>query len=155
MLYYHQLLVVNCAFVSVAGLCEALCQKCCSDLCCCFSCFCAGPERAVHTTRDGSPCPRQPGPSHREERYIQAANIFICLANCLIAFPSTCDCLPPAICLFLSYQDLHKCRRIDILYSTDMWIQSSSHTNVDVRILSIALELDTWYRFSTLKFKVV
>ena len=41
-----------------------------SDLCCCFSCFYAGPERAVHTARDGPPGPRQPDPSHREERCV-------------------------------------------------------------------------------------
>lgn len=46
----------------------ALLQKRSSDLCCCFSCFDAGPERAVHATRDGPPGPRQPGPSHRAER---------------------------------------------------------------------------------------
>lgn len=48
----------------------ALPQKPNSDLCCCFSCFDAGPERAVHPTRDGPPGPRQPDPSHREKRCV-------------------------------------------------------------------------------------
>lgn len=109
------------------GLSEALCQKCNSDLCCCFSCFCAGPERAVHTTRDSSPSPRQPDPSHREERYIHVNRPTYSSVVCrLPVFPPTCACLPPAICLLLSCQHLRKCRHID------MWIQSGSHTDVEV-----------------------
>lgn len=120
MLYYLQLLLVNCAVVSAAGLCEALCQKCYSDLCCCFSCFCAGPERAVHTTRDGSPCSCQPDPSHREERYDQAANTFVCLTNCL----SVSVRLSPSRHLRLALMPRFACRRrVDVDIYAQTWIQ--------------------------------
>lgn len=84
------------------GLLEALCQKCNSDLCCCFSCFCAGPERAVHTARDGSPSPRQPDPSHREKRYIRVSrptySSVVCLASPSFRLRATVSLLPSASC---------------------------------------------------------
>lgn len=90
------------------GLSEALCQKCNSDLCCCFSCFCAGPERAVHTTRDGSPNPRQPDPSHREKRYIRVNrpthSSVVCLASpsfrlrVTVSLPPSASCSHASIC---------------------------------------------------------
>ena len=154
---YLQLLLVNCALVSGAaprGLSGALCQKCNSDLWCCFSCFCAGPERAVHTARDGPNSPRQPDPSHREERYLHVnqANVFVCLASPSFRLRATVS-LPPSAIL-LSCQHLHKCRLIG------MWIQSGSHRcrNAHTCSCTLAVQLLGWLvtacRFHTLTINV-
>lgn len=83
----------------------ALRQQRSSDLCCCFSCFDAGPERAVRATRDGPPCPHQPGPSHRAERYVFVpGQRFSPLPVWPCSLP-VCRLLPP-ICLWLSRQRL-------------------------------------------------
>lgn len=93
--------VSNCSLLTAPGLFRglwggALRQKRNGDLCCCFSCFHAGPERAVHTTRDGPPGPRQPDLRHREKRYV-----FV--TGRRFSSPSVCRLLP-TICLTLSRQ---------------------------------------------------
>lgn len=99
------------------GLSEALCQKCNSDLCCCFSCFCAGPERAVHTAGDGSPSTRQPDPSHREKRYIRVNrpthSSAVCLASPSFRLCATVSLLPSASRSHASI--FRKCRRWAII----------------------------------------
>lgn len=81
----------------------ALCQKRNTDLCCCFSCFDAGPERAVHTTRDGPPGPRQPDPSRREKRCVLVSGQRLSPLPVWPSSLSVCRLLP-TICLPLSRQ---------------------------------------------------
>lgn len=100
----YTLYISNCSQLTVplsmlqhsCRLSEALCQKCNSDLCCCFSCFYAGPKWAVHTTGDSSPSPRQPDPSHREKRYICVIWLtywsVVCLASVFLVYLQTSSC---------------------------------------------------------------
>lgn len=100
-----QLLLVNCQW-PLSGGGGALHQKRNSDLRCCFSCFYAGPERAVHTTRDGPPGPRQPDPSHREKRYV-----FVTSQRFppLHVWPSSSHHLPVAVTPALESVDVWAC----------------------------------------------